>query len=131
MRPVELRELKSRPSDLVEADWKPVRALLGISAFGANGYVAHQCGDILIEDHSEANTGFEELYLVMSGQVTFSVEREDGVDESFAMRAGQFIYVQPDRGRTATAATHDASVLVVGGVAGQAFTVSRWERDRL
>jgi hypothetical protein len=131
MHPTDLRELESRPSELVEADWKPVRAILGISAFGVNGYVAHQRGELLIEDHSEANTGFEELYVVMSGEVTFSVEREDGIDESFEMRAGQFIYVQPDRGRTAVAATDDASVLVVGAVAGKPFTVSHWERDRL
>lgn len=108
-----------------------MRALLGISGFGVNGYVARQAGDLLIEDHSEANSGFEELYVVLSGQITFTVERDDGVDESVPMRAGQCICVPPDRGRTAVAATDDASVLVVGAVPGKAFTVSRWERERL
>src|SRR4051794_35912276 len=92
---------------------------MGISGFGVNGYVAHQVGDRLIEDHSEANSGFEELYIVMSGEVTFTHERDDAVDESFPTRAGQFIYVRPDRGRTAVAATHDASMLVVGAIPGE------------
>ena len=59
MRPTELRELDSRPNDLVEAAWKPVRELLGISAFGVNGYVARAAGDRLIEDHSEEGSGFD------------------------------------------------------------------------
>src|SRR3954470_9188036 len=111
MRPTELRELDSRPNDLVEAAWKPVRELLGISAFGVNGYVARAAGDRLIEDHSEEGSGFEELYTLMSGEVTFTLEDENGLDRSFRMRAGQFIYVRPDRGRTAVAATDDAAIL--------------------
>lgn len=131
MQPTELSELKSRPTDLVDAEWKPVRALLGISGFGVNGFVARKTGDILIEDHSEGNSGFEELYIVLSGSVIFTREGDSGDDDSFPMRAGQFIYVRPDRGRTAVAVTEDASVLVVGAIPGRPFSVSKWERDRL
>jgi quercetin dioxygenase-like cupin family protein len=116
---------------LVEAEWKPVRAQLGITAFGANGYVAGSVGELVIEDHSEAESGFEELYIVLSGEVTFTLEGSDGVDESFPMTAGEFIYVPPERGRAATSASDDASVLVVGAITGRPFTVSDWERTRL
>lgn len=131
MRPVELRELQSRPTDLVEAEWKPVRALLGISGFGANGYVARQPGEIVIEDHSEAESGYEELYVVTAGEVTFTAEPNNGSEKSFPMRAGQFIFVPPDHRRFAVAQTAGASVLVLGGVPGRPFTVSAWEHKRL
>jgi hypothetical protein len=111
MRAIAPRELESRRTDLVEADGKPVRALLGISAFGAIGYVARQAGDLLIENHSEARSGFEELYVVLSGEVAFTVERDDGVNESVPMSSGQFTYVPPDRGRTAVSVFSDGPAM--------------------
>ena len=67
----------------------------------------------------------------MSGEISFTLERPAGVDASLAMHAGQLIYVPPDRGRKAVAATDDASVLVVDAVPGKPFSVSAWERERL
>jgi hypothetical protein len=129
--PLTLAELQTRPTDLVEAEWKPVRALLGIWGFGVNGYAARRAGDVVIEDHSEADSGFEELYIVLSGEITFTIEGDDGVDESFPMRTGQFIYAAPDRGRTAVAVSDDASILVVGGIPRKPFAISDWEQKRL
>jgi len=36
----------------VEGEWKPVRAELGIDAFGANAYVA-DAGQLIVEEHDE------------------------------------------------------------------------------
>jgi hypothetical protein len=99
--------------------------------FGVNAYVATAAGQLLIEDHSEDGTGYEELYIVLSGSVDFVLERDDGEDDTFIVPAGNLVFVPPDRGRVARAHTADAAVLVVGGVPGKAFTVSEWEQQRL
>jgi hypothetical protein len=129
--PVRLEAVPTRASDLVEAEWKPVRAELGITAFGVNGYVARAAGDVVIEDHSEGGSGYQELYVVTAGSVDFTVEDAHGRDQTFVMEAGTMIYVPADRGRTARARAAGAAVLVVGGVPGEAFAVSDWERRRL
>ena len=130
-RPVRITELRTYESDLVDGEWKPVRHLLGITAFGTNGYVARKPGDVLIEDHSEATSGYEELYVVVNGEVDFTVENEAGVDETFVAGPGTLVFVPPERGRTASARTEDAAVLAVGAVPGQAFSVSDWEAKRI
>jgi hypothetical protein len=130
--PFRLQDLASQPSDLVEGEWKPIREALGIMGFGVNAYVATAAGQLLIEDHSEKDTGYEELYIVMSGSVDFVLERDDGSgDDTFTVPAGNLVFVPPDRGRAARAHTADAVVLVVGGVPGKAFAVSDWEERRL
>jgi hypothetical protein len=116
---------------LVEREWNPVRDALGIMGFGVNAYVATAAGQVLIEDHSERDSGYEELYIAMAGSVDFTLERDDGTDDSFIIPAGNLVFVPPDRGRAARVHTRDAVVLVVGGVPGKAFTVSAWEQRRL
>ena len=105
--------------------------MFGITAFGTNGYVARKAGDVLIEDHSEASSGYEELYVVLSGEVDFTVENEAALDETFRVAAGTLVFVPPERGRTARARTGDAAVLAVGAVPGQPFSVSEWEAKRV
>jgi uncharacterized cupin superfamily protein len=73
-------DIESLASDLVEGQWKPVRHTFGITAFGTNAYLASQPGNLLIEDHAEG-AGFEELYVILRGEVEFVLEREDGEDE--------------------------------------------------
>jgi uncharacterized protein YjlB len=129
--PVDLRALPTRASDLTAAEWKPVRHELGITAFGANGYVASAPGQLMIEDHSEAETGFEELYVVVAGEVDFTIEDDDGNDETFHATAGSLVFVPAACGRVAHSRTPDAAILVVGAVPGKPFSVSAWERLRL
>jgi hypothetical protein len=63
--------------------------------------------------------------------VDFTVEDEDGQDRTYVMDAGRMIHVPPERGRTARARVAGAAVLVAGGVPGEAFELSDWERRRL
>src|SRR5204863_3226978 len=121
-----LSELPSQPSDLVQAAWKPVRHHFGITAFGVNGYVAGEAGELLIEEHSEGESGFQELYVVVGGTARFTV---DG--ETFDAPAGTLVYVEPETERAAWAGESGTAVLAVGAVEGHAFTVSEWESGRL
>jgi len=117
-------------TDLVEAQWKPVRHAFGITAFGTNAYLARHPGDLLIEDHSEG-AGVEELYVILRGEVEFLLERENGEDETILVRSGTLIGVPPHLGRAARAVTADAAVLAIGAVPGKPFVVSDWEKTRL
>ena len=59
----------------VEGEWKPVRAELGIDAFGANAYVA-DAGQLIVEEHDELDAAdpgasHRELYVVLRGRVLF------------------------------------------------------------
>lgn len=118
-------EIPTFASDLVEAEWKPVRHHFGISAFGTNAYVARREGELLIEEHAEGEGGHEELYVVLEGQARFNV---DG--DAFDAPAGTVVFVPPTLVRTAVAATAGTAVLAVGAIPGAAFQVSRWEAAR-
>ena len=124
-RTAHFSELPALASDLVEAEWKPVRHHFGISAFGTNAYVARREGELLIEEHAEGEGGHEELYVVLDGNARFTV---DG--ESFDAVAGTLVFVPPLLVRTAVASAAGTAVLAVGAIPGRAFEVSRWEASR-
>jgi mannose-6-phosphate isomerase-like protein (cupin superfamily) len=110
-----------------EADWKPVRIHLGIHSFGTNAYIAREPGQLVVGEHSEveeSGTRHEELYFVVKGHATFTVEGQE-VDAP----AGTFVYV-PDPGATRSAVAREAGTTVIcfGGTPGEAFEVSSWER---
>jgi mannose-6-phosphate isomerase-like protein (cupin superfamily) len=102
-----------------------VRHALGLTAFGANAYTA-DAGELLIEDHDELeSTGagyHEELYVVLHGRATFTVDGEE-----LDAPAGSLVFVQPPERRSAVAAEDGTVALVVGGPAGAAGPVSAWE----
>lgn len=62
------------PSDPV---WQPLQHHLGMTAFGANAYVAAESGLNLLEAHDETKSGQEELYVVVSGTARFTLDGED------------------------------------------------------
>jgi hypothetical protein len=95
----------------------PVREHLGIRAFGVNAYKPGENG-ILIDEHDEAGSGQEELYIVVDGQATFEV---DG--ESFHARRGTLVFVGPESRRKATG---DGTVLAVGATPGEAYHGVDW-----
>ena len=103
----------------------PVRRTLGIGAFGVNGYSAG-AGDQLIEDHDELGAAaghHEELYVVISGHATFTV---DGTEHDAP--AGMLVFVpDPASRRSAVAAVAETTVLVVGGRPGERYDPSPWE----
>jgi tetratricopeptide (TPR) repeat protein len=102
--------------------WHPVRAHLGIRAFGTNAYTAQQAGDDVVEPHTEdPDLAHEELYFVARGRATF---RLDG--EELDAPAGTYVFVpDPAVHRHAIAADPGTTVLSFGGPA--TFTPSAWE----
>ncbi len=114
----------------VEGLWKPLRAYLGISAFGTNVYAATESGQVIIEEHDElpddGSVGDEELYVVLRGEAEFEL---DG--EPLAAPAGTFVFAPAPVKRVARARTADAAILAVGAVPGRAFEPKRWERQAM
>jgi tetratricopeptide (TPR) repeat protein len=113
-----------------QARWRLVRGALGIEAFGVNAWTATEAGQAVIGEHDELGPGaggHEELYLVVSGEATFTV---DG--HAIRAPAGTLIFVQdPATRRGAVASEAGTTVLAVGGKAGEPFSVSPWERNTM
>jgi tetratricopeptide (TPR) repeat protein len=104
---------------------RPLRRPLGVSAFGINGFAA-DAGEQLIEEHREQGGGsgrHEELYLVVAGHATFTVDGEE-IDAP----AGTLVFVpEPGDLRSAVATADGTLAVAVGGPAGAAGPVSPWE----
>jgi hypothetical protein len=102
--------------------WKPIRKTLGVTAFGINAYAAANVGDEVVEEHDETALGHEEIYVVVAGRATFTVDGEE-VDAT----AGTLVYLDdPRQTRRAIAAEAGTTVLAIGGVPGK-HDVSPWE----
>ena len=102
--------------------WKPIRKTLGVTAFGINAYTAANAGDEVVEEHTETQLGHEEIYAVISGHATFTVDGEE-VDAP----AGTLVYLdKPEERRHAIAKEPNTTVLAIGGVPGK-HDVSAWE----
>jgi hypothetical protein len=96
----------------------PVREHLGIHAFGVNAFTPREEDGILINEHDEAGSRQEELYVVLDGEATFEI---DG--ETVNAPAGTFIYVPPEARRKATGS---GTVLAIGAPAGEAYQGMDW-----
>jgi hypothetical protein len=102
--------------------WKPVRKALGVTAFGINAYTAANAGDEVVEDHTEEQLGHEEIYAVVAGHATFTVDGEE-VDAP----AGTLIYLDDvKQRRSAVAKEANTTVLAIGGKPGL-HEISPWE----
>jgi hypothetical protein len=102
--------------------WHPVRAYLGLRAFGTNAYTAQKVGDDVVEPHDEnPDLAHEELYFVARGRARFIL---DG--ETFDAPAGTYVFV-PDTAthRHAVAEEVGTTVLSFGGP--PTFEPSAWE----
>ena len=120
-RVVHLDELDAIPGPGT-LTWHPLRAHLGIRAFGCNAYSAQRVGDDVIEPHTESpELAHEELYFVAGGTARFTI---DG--ETFDAPEGTYVFV-PDTAshRHAVAAEPQTTVLTFGGP--PTFTPSPWE----
>jgi hypothetical protein len=58
-------------------EWVPLQHLFGLTAFGANAFRATSPGDELIAEHDETGSGQEELYVVIAGRATFTLDGEE------------------------------------------------------
>jgi tetratricopeptide (TPR) repeat protein len=102
--------------------WLPVRRALDVGAFGVNAFRAERAGDLVVEGHEES-PGQEELYVVVRGRATFTI---DG--ELCDAPAGTAIFVaDPASHRSATAAEDATVVLVVGGWRERPYHALPWE----
>jgi mannose-6-phosphate isomerase-like protein (cupin superfamily) len=120
-RVVHLDELEAIPGPDT-LTWHPVRAHLGVRAFGCNAYSAQRVGDDVVEPHTESpEYAHEELYFVARGRATFTLDQE-----TFDAPAGTYVFV-PDTAthRHAVAAEPQTTVLSFGGP--PTFTPSPWE----
>jgi mannose-6-phosphate isomerase-like protein (cupin superfamily) len=115
-------ELEALPVDEEGLTWRPIRRRFDIRAFGTNAYTAERAGQRVVEEHSEATNGHEELYIVVTGRATFTLDGED-----LDAPAGTLVFVQPGTRRGAVAAEPDTTVMALGGIRGKAFKVSAWE----
>ena len=103
--------------------WRPVRRMLDVGAFGINAYVAANAGDDVVEEHTERLLGHEEVYVVLTGRATFTL---DG--DTLDAPAGTVVFVRdPQVRRHARAEEPGTSVLAVGGSRGAAYEPSPWE----
>jgi hypothetical protein len=97
-----------------EADWHPLQHHFGLTAFGANLFTARDAGDELIGEHDEANSGQEELYVLLRGSALFVLDGERHNAEAMS------IVAVPDSSvrRAAVALEAGAMVLAVGAAPG-------------
>jgi hypothetical protein len=99
--------------------WRPVRATLGLRAFGTNAYTAETAGEDVVEAHTEDE--HEELYLVFRGAARFTL---DG--ETFEAPAGTYVFIaDPKVHRHAVALEAGTTIMSFGGP--PTFTPSEWE----
>jgi hypothetical protein len=103
--------------------WIPIRKHFDGGAFGVNAWVADTEGEDVIGEHTEESTGHEELYLVVSGHATFTLDGED-VDAP----AGTLVYLaETETSRKAVAREAGTTILSIGAKAGEVYEVQPWE----
>jgi len=101
--------------------WRPVRRRFDIRAFGVNAYTAEDAGQRVVEEHREQD-GHEELYVVLAGRATFTLEGEE-----HEAPAGTLVHCPPGTLRSAFAAEPGTTVLGIGAKPGEVFQPSGWE----
>jgi tetratricopeptide (TPR) repeat protein len=101
--------------------WRPVRRYFDIRAFGVNAYTAEEAGQRVVEEHREEG-GHEELYVVISGRATFTVDGEE-----HDAPPGTLVHCPPGTPRGAVAAEPGTTVLGIGAKPGEVFQPSGWE----
>jgi len=109
-----------KPEDGV---WKPLRAKLGIEAFGINAFIGRETGARVIEDHTEEGSAHQELYVVLDGKARFELDGKE-----VEAKAGSLLFIaDPAVKRTAFALEPNTSVLAIGAAKDQVFTPSSWD----
>jgi hypothetical protein len=90
--------------------WYPLQHALGIDTFGANLFVATRADQTLVEAHDERNSGQQELYVVLEGEIVFQLDGEEArLDRGTAVAV-----TDPTVRRSAKALNSGARLLIVG-----------------
>jgi len=111
----EVETASHRGSNLI-----PLRHMLGFEPAGINAWIADS-GAQLIPPHEE-DSGNEELYVVVRGRATFTVD-----EEKADAPAGSLVFVPAEIYRTAAAVEDGTIVFAVGGTVGEPFTAGGWD----
>ena len=103
-----------------------LRNELGIESFGTTAVYQGEAGGRVVNEHDELGPGaggHEELYVVVSGGCTFTVDGDE-VDAPH----GSVVFVRDPAARRSAVATADGTVvLAVGGKPGEAYRPSAGE----
>jgi len=122
-RVISIDDVESLPVVGGTLRWHPLRHELGIRAFGMNAYTAAKAGDLVVEEHTEESLGHEEVYVVLSGHATFTLDGEE-----IEAPAGTVVHLSdPKVRRVARAAQDGTRVLAVGAKPGAVYEPSPWE----
>ena len=102
--------------------WKSVRHHFGITGFGINA-VTKDADKVLIPEHSEEESGQQELYFVHRGAVraTLNGQVHDAGE-------GAMIAIEPGTARKIESTASPTTLIVVGGAPGKAYEVGEWEK---
>jgi quercetin dioxygenase-like cupin family protein len=107
------------------ADWITLRHQLGVTAFGLNAWRAPAAELQVIVDHDEADSQHQEVYVVVAGHATFTIDGED-VDAP----TGTVVFIEdPALQRVGIAKEPGTTVLAIGAQPGRIFTPSSWESE--
>lgn len=102
---------------------KLVRAGLGLSAFGVN--VLDIGPDYVTSDHTESESGQEELYIVLRGSASLLVG-DPGQEERVELTPDVVARVAPEARRLFHTGSDGARLLIVGGAPGQPYELQEW-----
>jgi mannose-6-phosphate isomerase-like protein (cupin superfamily) len=123
-RALRAEDVEAIPWRGTELVWHPLRAALGLRAFGAAAYTATRPGQEIVETHTEApdGRGQEELYVVLEGRERFTLDGSE-VDAP----AGTVVFAPPEVERGAEAVEVPATVLAFGAPRGEPYEVAGGE----
>ncbi len=103
--------------------WRPVRKRFDVRALGVNAYTSEAVGGQVVEEHTESQLGHEEIYVVLRGSATFTLDGEE-----VELAAGSLVHIaNPEVRRVAISREPDTVVLALGGKPGEPYAVSAWE----
>ena len=103
--------------------WAAIRRHFGVESFGINAWTVSEAGDRILPEHDEVPSGHEELYLVVAGRATFTVDGEEVDAET-----GTIVFVRdPAAKRGAVASAPATTVLAVGAQPGAVYRPRSWE----
>jgi tetratricopeptide (TPR) repeat protein len=101
-----------------------VRKHFDVGAYGINAYRPKEDGE-LVGEHDETQLGHEELYVVLNGHASFTLDGEE-----LDAPAGTLVFVRdPAVKRRAVSADPETRVLAVGAAPGKPYSVSPWEEN--
>lgn len=116
-----LEDMELEPGAQAER-WSAIRRHFGIQSFGVNARTATDVGQVVVPEHHE-DGGQEELYVVLSGKATFTLDGEEVAGPS-----GTLVFVRDSAvTRKAVADEVGTTVLALGAKVGEPFTALEWE----